>query len=1426
MIKSTKDPNKITDPLSWAHPLVRDWFSEKLGKPTEPQILGWAAISNKKTTLISAPTGSGKTLAAFLSCINRLVIKAVNHSLKPETEILYISPLKALSNDIHKNLTEPLAEIKKLAHLRNIIMDDIDVAVRTGDTMMKDRQKMIKKPPHILVTTPESLYILLTASKSREILKNVKTVIVDEIHALVNNKRGSHLALSLERLTHLVQHNILRIGLSATQKPIETVAEFLAGPNRLKPVIIDKGHVRKLELNIEVPNSELGPVASNEMWDEIYDKITNLSEQNRSILVFVNTRRLAERIAHHLSERIGEDQVTAHHGSLSRKLRHDAENKLKLGKLKVLVATASLELGIDIGTVDLVCQIGSPRAMSIALQRVGRSGHWYGAISRGLFFATTRDELLECCALVYAISHGKLDNLIIPKEPIDILAQQIIASCAADDWLEADLYKMIKEAYPYKNLSLETFHAVIEMLSNGVAGSRGRYGAYLFRDQINGIVKGRRGSRLTAITSGGAIPETGLFSVVAEPDGAMVGTLDEDFAVESNRGDIILLGTTSWQIKRVENAAGRVLVENAHGAPPNVPFWRGEAPGRTIELSEQVSDLRQILNDLLPIMDPPAIEIAKQHNTKEAIQWLKTNCSVDESGAEQLIEYLLQGRAILGSIPTLNNIIAERFFDESGGMQLIIHAPLGMKINKAWGLALRKSFCRSFNFELQAAATDNGLNICLAEQHSFPLADVFHFIHPNSLKENLIQAILQSPIFKTRWRWTATRSLALVRFRNGRKVPPNIQRMLSDDLLAAVFPDAAACQDNLAGRDIELPDHPLINETMKDILTDALDLEGFTKLITAILQGSIRCIAVDTPTPSVFCHEILNANPYAFLDDAPLEERRARAVEMRRTLPETLLQNIGKLDPTAILEIQQQAWPDIRSEDELQDALQTFIAIPESVMQKAIHWPELCQILNTQKRVGSAKVNGIGFWFAVEKQKTFSIIYPNATMDTHLKEIEKVYPNKEDAMVNLIQGWIQHLGPTTNEELSSLLQIESSDTEQALLRLENSGSILRGNFRNIGSIEWCDRRLLARIHRLTLGQLRKEIAPVNAAVFMNWLLKWQHLGSGNQLRGENGLFEIIKQLQGFELPANAWEGQIFSKRITAYERDMLDKLCLTGRVGWGRFSKHASLTIAEDETDQYKRIIPTSIVPITFFVREELCELNEEDEAINTNVEINLESSLSSNAKKILRFLEKKGASFFSDIQRGIHILESELENGLWELVAVGAITADSFDNLRALIDPQRRLNKRGRHGRTRYSTGRWSVLTQDHLTIEEQCWSLLKRYGVVFRDLLQREKNLPRWRDLLISLRRLEDRGEIRGGRFVDGFNGEQFALPYVVDSIRAFRSQQPKNEIISISAMDPLNLIGIILPGSKVSSLSKKKITFQNGLPIVIPAKAGIQS
>jgi ATP-dependent Lhr-like helicase len=1332
-------------------PLVAEWFNERFQGATEPQVQGWREIAAGRDVLISAPTGSGKTLAAFLMCIDRLVRAARAGELPDETEVVYVSPLKALSNDVHRNLEVPLAEIAALAERKGIPLAPIRAALRTGDTPAWEREQMRKQAPHILVTTPESLFILMTADRSRTMLRTTRTLVVDEIHAMADDKRGSHLALTLARLDALTQAaggtKPQRIGLSATVRPIETVANYLA-PGAS---IVNVGHRREMELAIEVPNDELGAVATSEMWAEIYDRIARHIANYRTTLVFVNTRRLSERVAHALAERLGENVVLPHHGSLSRALRLDAEARLKAGELRAVVATASLELGIDIGSVDLVIQIGSTRSIAVALQRIGRSGHWVGAKPQGLIIPTTRDELIECSALIHAIRSGELERIEIPENALDILAQQVVAEAAAADWREDDLFALVRDAYPYRELDRTSFDSVIEMLSEGIATARGRNGAMLHRDQVNGRVRGRRGARLAAITSGGAIPENAAYTVLEEPAGKTVGTLDEDFAVESLTGDVFLLGTNSWRIRHVMQ--GRVFVEDAHGAPPSIPFWRGEAPGRSAELSAAVAQVRRRM------LEPDGEE------------WLRLECGLDEAGARQAVAYVRAGAAGLGALPSFETVVAERFFDESGGMQLVLHAPFGSRVNRAWGLALRKRFCRTFNFELQAAATDNGIVISLSDRHAFPLELVFEFLSAETVQDVLTQAMLDAPMFGARWRWNATRALAILRYRGGMKVPAPIQRMRSDDLLASVFPDQVACAENLSGP-IRIPDHPLVNETIANCLHEAMDLTGLQTVLRGIHSGAIRTVALDTPEPSVFGHEILNANPYAYLDDAPLEERRARAVQLRRTLRADAPDGTGILDPAAIEQVTAESWPDVRNADELHDALLTLITLPP-----VSEWVEWFDELQQTGRAFVMMREGRPFWTATEKR--------DLTAD----------------VVTVLRGWMESSGPQTVSALAVKLAFAPSDVEIALAQLEGEGQVLRGRFTQSaadGEIEWCNRRVLARIHRTTLGKLRREIEPVTALQFHAFLSRWQHTAAGAKLHGADGVLEIVRQLQGYEIPAAAWESQILAQRVVNYAPELLDELCLSGEVMWARVSPHPALVDGEG-----KRVRPTRVAPIALLIREDAEWLIGGEAAACDS------DSLSHAAHDVLAALEKERALFFGDLVRASHRLSSEVEDALWELVAAGLVTADGFENLRALLDPKRRRGEgRGRQARPRHSAGRWALVPRAGGAapdrIEKWAEQLLLRWGVLLRDLLTREAGAPPWRDLLPALRRMEARGQIRGGRFMSGFTGEQFARPEALDVLRALRRAGEAPVPVDIPGADPLNLTGIILPGPRVSPLA----------------------
>ncbi|MEJ2077807.1 MAG: DEAD/DEAH box helicase [Acidobacteriota bacterium] len=1439
-----KQPTKRARLDASFHPAVAGWFEKRFGEPTEPQVKGWPAIQQGENVLIAAPTGSGKTLSAFLCAIDRLVKRAEAGRLEDRTHVLYISPLKALANDIRVNLLEPLRGIRQEAAAQGLDLPEIRPLVRSGDTPARDRRRMIQRPPHILVTTPESFFILLTSESGRTILKDVSSVIVDEIHALARDKRGSHLALSLERLEALRTETgpaglLQRIGLSATQRPIEDVARFLSGAGRTTTVV-DVGHHRPMEVAIEVPGEGLTSVASREIWEEIYDRLGQLIAKHRTTLIFVNTRRLAERLTHQLTARLGPDRVAAHHGSLARESRLKAEEDLKQGRLRAVVATASLELGIDVGTIDLVCQIGSTRSISLALQRIGRSGHWRGAIPQGRFFPVSRDDLVECAALTWALDQGRLDVTRIPQAPLDVLAQQIVAAAASREWREDELLELVRQAAPYERLATEDFEAVVAMLAEGFTGRQGRKRALLHRDRIQGRIRGRRGARLAAVTSGGAIPDNANFLVKADPEELVVGDVDEDFAAESSQGDIFLLGNASWRIRRVES--GVVRVEDAGGAPPTIPFWRGEAPGRTDELSQAVSELREIV----------------VREGGKALPWLMEHCGLNQRGAEQVVAYVQSGRAALGCLPTQHCIVAERFFDESGGMQLVLHSTFGARINRAWGLALRKRFCRSFNFELQAAATENGLLLSLSDQHSFPLDSVFSFLSSRTAVDLLIQAMLDAPMFATRWRWNVSRALAILRFSHGRKVAPQLQRIRSDDLLASVFPESAACLENITG-DRRIPDHPLVAETIRDCLTEAMDVEGWLSVLRALEGGGIQGVAIDTREPSPLSHEILNANPYAFLDDAPLEERRARAVYSRRTLTREEMEQFGTLDPAGVRQAVEECAPSLESADEVHDALLSLGLMREEELPAA---DRFLLELEEQRRAfrmvispgpESGEEEPSCFWLAAERAALIERLYPPECIpglgDTELRDrLAGLWERDrslgpDEAARELVRGRLESSGPFTAPQLARWLALPDDTARRALAALEAEGQVLRGKFTpGCEVVEWCDRRILSRIHRLTLGRLRRDIEPVSRADFMRFLFQWQHVVPGARLHGATGLRLILHQLQGFEAPAAAWEPVILARRIAGYEPAILDGLCLSGQFVWGRLS----VPEAQSEESESRAVRPTRLAPISFFERQQVGEFLQ----LRRSGEDQRRSQLTHAAREVLEALEHWGASFVGDLVRATGRLPVEVELGLWELVTLGLATADSFDNLRSLIDPKRRLVSRHRLAakkrRPAPAMSRWSLLdfprpaggqgssgasgdarpashtpkmpsapVSGATDVEFFAVQLLRRWGVVFKSLLQREGIVPSWWDLVRIYRRREARGEIRGGRFVAGFAGEQYALPEAVDALRRVRRREAEDESITISAADPLNLIGIVLPGEKVRSRPETLLTFKNGLP-----------
>jgi len=1423
------------DALSAFHPAVRTWFERRfpLG-PTEAQAQGWPAIAQGRDTLIAAPTGTGKTLTAFLVCIDRLYKEFESTGvLEDEIHLVYVSPLKALGVDIQKNLQEPLAEIADIALEFGMPAPPVRVLVRSGDTPASERVAMLKRPPHLLITTPESLYLLVTAEKSRERLRQVRTVIIDEIHAVARDKRGSHLAITLERLSALCHQRPIRIGLSATQRPIETLSRLLvgAGADRSNDdatprcAVVDVGHRRHLDVAIEMPGSELEAVASAEQWGELLDSIAAQVEQHHTTLVFSNTRRLAERVAHLLEERLGEDQVAAHHGSLSKERRLKVEDRLRAGQLKVLVATASLELGIDIGPIELVCQLGTPRCIATFLQRIGRSGHHRGGTPKGRLYPTTRDELIECAALLRAVQEGRLDRVIPPVAPLDILAQQIVAACGAEDWKEDDLFELMRRAAPYAELSREHFDEIVQMLSEGILTGRGPRAAYLHRDRINGVLRGRRGARLAALTSGGAIPDTAEYRVVADPDDTFVGTVDEDWAIESMAGDIFLLGSTSWQIRRIEN--GVVRVRDARGQPPTIPFWLGEAPARTAELSQEVSRLRADVEAKLVSAGKHA-----------ATSWLVDEVGIVRAGAEQIVRYIAAGRAALGVVPTQKDLVIERFFDETGGMQLVVHAPFGGRINRGLGLTLRKRMCRSFNFELQAAANDDAVVLSLGPQHSFPLADFTGMMRPAGVRKSLEQAVLPAPMFTARWRWNLSRSLAILRRKGGKKNPPQIQRMEADDLMAAIFPTLAACQEHQAGP-IEIPDHPLVRQTLDDCLGEAMDVDGLIELFEAIRDGRINVHLRDTTEPSPFSHEILNGKPFTFLDNAPLEERRTRAVSARRGLPDDM-RDLARLDPDAIGRVRNESAASPRDPNELHDLL-----LVQVVRRPDPRWEPWFDSLVREGRAARLATPAGSLWLAAERKFAALALFPDARMAPEISLPESLAsqprPGSDEAAAEALRGHLDSLGPVTLRQLPELTGLQPIHVEQAVARLELSGFLLRGSFEpgrtgtgsESESEQVCARRLLARIHIYTQERLRREIEPVTAQDLMRFLLRWQHVAPDTRREGRRGVLAVVEQLQGFELAAGSWEEAVLPARMAGYRSEWLDDLCLSGEVAWARLGVRDPA--GDDETDAGRGgAVPSRATPVSLVVREDLGWLLQ---AVRGS-QVPREPGPGA-ARDLLETLRARGALFFSELVTETRRLPVEVEQGVWDLVSRGLVTADGFHSVRALLGsrqdtgrgfgrrPRRRRGlRRGGRGRVGRE-GRWSVLAPSVLTsngadadadelVEAVAEQLLARWGVVFRDLLTRESLAVSWREILWALRRMEARGTVRGGRFVTGFSGEQYALPGAVDALRRTRKLPRNGEIVRLSAVDPLNLVGIVSPGPRIPAVRTREVVYRDGLPL----------
>ncbi len=1394
-------PAKHHPVLELFHPAIRTWFRSHFATVTDAQAQAWPLIHAGRSMLLAAPTGSGKTLSAFLAVLDELFRQGLEHQgeLPAQTQVVYVSPLKALSNDIRLNLQAPLEGISQALADMGLTAPRITTAVRTGDTPQKERAAMRKLAPHILVTTPESLYVLMGSASGRQGLASVHTVIVDEIHALAGNKRGAHLALTLERLQAICSQSLRRIGLSATQRPVERVAQYLVGSER-PCAIVDVGHARQRDLAIELPPVPLGAVMATDVWGLIYDRLATLAREHRTTLVFVNTRRLAERITRHLSDRLGKEAVAAHHGSLAKELRLGAEQRLKNGQLQVLVATASLELGIDIGDIELVCQIASPGSIAALLQRVGRAGHQVDGVPKGRVFPTSRDELIECVALLDCVRRGELDALHIPRAPLDVLAQQIVAEASNQPWHEQALFDCLRQATPYAELDQNHYQALLRMLAEGYNGRQGVRSAYLHRDAVSGTLRGRRGSQLTALTSGGTIPDNADYTVLLEPQALNIGSVNEDFAVESIAGDIFQLGNASYRILRVE--PGRVRVEDAHGLPPTIPFWLGEAPGRSDELSAAVARLQARVDQQLSLAEG---------NTAEVLEWLQSTFELSEDCAGQMLDYLARTREVLGALPSQDTLVMERFFDESGGTQLIIHSPYGSRINRAWGLALRKRFCRTFNFELQAAASEDAIVLSLSTSHSFELDEVWHYLNSRSAEPILVQALLDAPLFGVRWRWNAGVAMALPRFVGGRKVAPQIQRMKSEDLVAAVFPDQIACLENIIG-ERQIPDHPLVEQTLDDCLHEAMDCEGWLALLRRMESGAVRLLCCDLPAPSPLASAILNARPYAFLDDAPLEERRTQAVLNRRWNEVHSGDDLGALDADAIAAVAAEAWPQPGNADEMHEALMSLGAISQTEVEANPGWG----LLLTQLAKGGRAVRlaDSKLWLARERLNLQQVLYPAARLEPAFEPLpgfdQPIDP--DSALSELLRARLSGHGPQTQAQIAAPLGKPARDIEHALARLEVEGYVLRGHFSpGAHNPQWCERHLLARIHRYTVKRLRREIEPVSLQDFMRFLFDWQHLAPDERLRGPQSVAEVLGQLQGFPSAAGAWETELLPARIKDYSPHWLDDACRSGQFAWSRLAATvASSTLAS--------------TPLVLLPRDQL-------NTWRSLVPAPAAEGLGLRAQHVHEVLKSQGALFFDELAHEAHLLPSELETALQELVGSGLVGADSFTGLRSLITPAaKRSSRNSRRGYPPLSSnmahaGRWALLRRsatppDHEhRLEHIARSLLRRYGVICWRLLEHESDvLPPWRELLRCYHRLEARGEIRGGRFIAGLAGEQFALPEAVGLLRQVRRRETDGGLLVVSATDPLNLIGSLLPGAKVPAVSGNRLLYRDGVPVAV--------
>ncbi|WP_395374323.1 DEAD/DEAH box helicase [Marinicella sp. W31] len=1285
--------------------VVKDWFEQSFGQATPVQKASWKAIDSGRDVLISAPTGSGKTFAAFLHSINR-IYQELDAVESPDLKIIYVSPLKALSNDIQINLQQPLEAIKSSMDSDN---QPIEAEVWTGDTPAHQRTRIRKNPPHILVTTPESLFNILTSDSGRAIMPTVDTVIIDEVHAVATNKRGAHLLLSLSRLEALTIKRPQRIAISATQKPIERMRDYILQPDYAE--IVNMGHQRQLELSVELPDMPLTAVASAEQWAHTYDQLAHHIEQHKTTLIFVNNRRLSERLSRHLGERLGEEVVAAHHGSLAKEHRFDVEQKLKSGALKAMVATSSLELGIDIGDIDLVCQMGSPGSIQAFLQRVGRSGHGIGRIPKGQLYPLTLDDLVEATALKRAVAQGELESSHFPKQPLDVLAQQIVAEVAMREWHIERLYHLFASNICYQNMRFETFEGVIDMLARGFSGAAAPQKALIFYDRVQKTVRPKKSAQLTALLNGGTIPDQFDYDVRLLPEDIKIGTLNEDFSFESIPGDIFQLGNHSYRIVKIQT--GVVFAEDAKGMPPNIPFWFGTQMWRSDELSAVVSDMRETLNSCF--------------DNKITSQDCAEDLAVPSAAMDQLLNYTDKTRQVLGLFPTQQDIVIERFFDGNNDMHVVVHSVYGSRINRAWGLALRKRFCRQFNFELQAAALEDAIILSLGATHSFDLADVIHYLKPETVREVLIQALLDTPFFVTQWRWNASIALAVKRRRGDKRVLPQFQRNAAEDLVAQVFPEQIACAENIQGKR-QVPDHPLVEQTIKDCTETIMDIEGLQQVLESMRSGEVRVHCVDSNTPSPASLAIINARNFAFLDDAPAEERRTLAIKTQNLNQDF---NPGLITSEVIVRVNQEAMPPMRDVDEL---MQVIDYVGFYWLQEVQEHASAIQELLRQQRIEQQQYQERTFYHAAHNQ-------------THVEAV--LAQTETQALDDFLSNRLSISGRISFAELMVFFPVSASVLQQALLRLQNRGIVFE-----LETDVWINRDNLSKLRQYALGEKRRYVQPASPAQWERFVKRWQRLEI--PLEGLEGLQTVLTQFQGFSATAQQWEEDILPGRVSDFNPYMLDQLCQHGLFIWKRTT--------QTETANKANLLSLQKMPMTFLMRESQ-HLFPTPELLN----------LCNEAESILKLLQDKGALFVRDMLQYIDVPVSYIEQGLIQLIRNGLIVADGFAAMRSFCkkpaDRHRQLKKAKKYANNLgylEMMGRWSLIESRVASEAEYLTLLLQRYGVLTHQVFKQEHVPFTWREAIPQLNRLEARGEVLGGRFLRLDAGMQYALPQAYKALK----------------------------------------------------------